>query len=335
MKAAVALVLVSIMVLFLMPVRTQTVQESQQNKRVNITVTNQPTGTALAELFKQVDFNYTLDAGVSGVVTVALKDVPFDTALKAILNASDRQLTSSIEGGVYRIAPRTPILLKSLVEKPIELLTLLVLGISVVFVSKQIRETHDWNRRKATQEALNAIASGPMQEWRRHIFLKFNCDITTAEGDYNDFIKKLEAKQAAISRSELLSCDRLNIGISDPLIEDFKLNLLKIINLLEIICISIRHGIIDETITYDYLGKYVTSHYKFAKPLIEERRRLLKFYRGAMSLEKYAKSWEKQLQKDQEKMEELKKQREDQDIEMSMVEALPHLIKTSQKRWWN
>ncbi|MCW5944022.1 MAG: hypothetical protein KIS66_17465 [Fimbriimonadaceae bacterium] len=57
---------------------------------------------ALRQLFKNVgDVSYTLAPDVVGVVTVRLKDVSFETALRNVLQQVDA--TYRIEGGVYQI----------------------------------------------------------------------------------------------------------------------------------------------------------------------------------------------------------------------------------------
>src|SRR5262245_26996072 len=72
---------------------------------------------------------------------------------------------------------------------------------------------------------------------------------------------------------------------------DFQFTLLTLINLFETVAIAVRHGIIDEDIAYDYLGKIMPAYYFFAQPMIEERRKAIRFERGSGSLEYCANRW--------------------------------------------
>lgn len=59
---------------------------------------------ALKMLFRTVNLNYTIASDVQGQVTVSLRNVPFETALRNILNQVDA--TYRREGGVYNIIRR-------------------------------------------------------------------------------------------------------------------------------------------------------------------------------------------------------------------------------------
>lgn len=59
---------------------------------------------ALKVLFKNVKAQYTVAPDVTGEVTVQLSDVPFETALRAILNQVDA--TWAVDGGIYTIVKK-------------------------------------------------------------------------------------------------------------------------------------------------------------------------------------------------------------------------------------
>lgn len=59
---------------------------------------------ALKLLFKEVNVNFTVDSNVTGTVTVSLKKVPFETALRNILNQVSA--TYKVEAGIYVIRLR-------------------------------------------------------------------------------------------------------------------------------------------------------------------------------------------------------------------------------------
>lgn len=56
---------------------------------------------ALKLLFRMVQANYSVNPDVQGTVTISLQNVPFETALRAVLNQVDG--TWRVEGGIYNI----------------------------------------------------------------------------------------------------------------------------------------------------------------------------------------------------------------------------------------
>ncbi len=64
---------------------------------------------ALKILFRSVQVNYTIASDVQGTVTVSLKNVPFETALRNVLSQADA--TYRVEGGIY-------VIIKKVVENP-------------------------------------------------------------------------------------------------------------------------------------------------------------------------------------------------------------------------
>jgi len=75
-------------------------------QEVSITLNQAPVAKALDTLFKSAGLNYTIDPTVTGLVTVSLRAIPFDVALRSILRASDPPLSYTVEDGVYNIQPR-------------------------------------------------------------------------------------------------------------------------------------------------------------------------------------------------------------------------------------
>ena len=75
--------------------------------RVTLNLESASIADALKLLFRATGYNYTLDESVvQGYVTVSLKDVTFETALRTVLRAANPPLTYRVDGGVYIISPR-------------------------------------------------------------------------------------------------------------------------------------------------------------------------------------------------------------------------------------
>jgi len=80
-------------------------QDDPRDKRIpNLELESADVRDALKALFRSVGVSFTIDADVMGTVTVSLKDVPFETALQAILKQVDA--TYRVEAGIYRIIRR-------------------------------------------------------------------------------------------------------------------------------------------------------------------------------------------------------------------------------------
>jgi hypothetical protein len=73
-------------------------------KTISISVTNGDVHDVLALIAKQGDLNISVDAKVKGTVTVALRDVAPDEALKVVASAVGARVRQ--DGGVYVIDPK-------------------------------------------------------------------------------------------------------------------------------------------------------------------------------------------------------------------------------------
>src|SRR5437870_5752019 len=85
--------------------QTDPIGSKLTDKRVTLNLENADLRYALKLLFNSVGANFTLDAFAQGTVTVALRDVPFKTALESLLRSTSTQnpLTYRVEDGVYYI----------------------------------------------------------------------------------------------------------------------------------------------------------------------------------------------------------------------------------------
>ena len=82
-------------------------QGGGETPRITLNLESASIADALKMLFRSVGYNYTLDESVvGGYVTVSLKDVTFETALRTILRSANPPLTYRVDGGVYIITPK-------------------------------------------------------------------------------------------------------------------------------------------------------------------------------------------------------------------------------------
>ncbi|MGQ9789305.1 MAG: STN domain-containing protein, partial [Armatimonadota bacterium] len=94
---------------------------SGSSPKVTLNLESASIADALKLLFRATGYNYTLDESVvQGYVTVSLKDVTFETALRTVLRAANPPLTYRVDGGVYIISPKVETYESGLAEPQIE-----------------------------------------------------------------------------------------------------------------------------------------------------------------------------------------------------------------------
>jgi hypothetical protein len=75
-----------------------------RNTPITLDLTNAPVRVAIEAVFKYVPFNHTIASDVDGIVSVSLKDVPFEQALRSILRINSPALTfRRAEGNLYEV----------------------------------------------------------------------------------------------------------------------------------------------------------------------------------------------------------------------------------------
>lgn len=136
-------------------------------------------------------------------------------------------------------------------------------------LSQQMREAHEWNRRKTSQEVLNVLVFGEFPSLRNMVESELGCNIP-------DHAETYEKKKGS-----LLDSDKAKLDDA----------LRQILNILETIAVNIKHNIIDEDICYDYLGWIMVEYHRWSMPFIEERRTKAGDPRVLFDLSEYAKKW--------------------------------------------
>jgi len=153
----------------------------------------------------------------------------------------------------------------------------LIAGGSIFLAWRQLRETHDWNRRKSSDDALRFLVSGdyqrltdqfhkivPLEEWSKQ-----NTSYTDTSDGLSDEQRSLAVK---------LSWDLLNV--------------------LESICIGMKNQIIDEDICYDYLAFILPRFFHWSRPFIDERRESANEPRLYTELEDFAIKWDSRKERE-------------------------------------
>jgi hypothetical protein len=152
----------------------------------------------------------------------------------------------------------------------IDILSLLFLVFSVWLIWKTLKTSHDWNRRKTTQEILDKFIVGEIPELNSKIKIDFGCKIYDESIDYSKFIKTISDQ----NRKEIF--------------DDI---LVRILNIFEVISIDIKNNVIEEDICYDYLAWFFTAYYRFSFDFIETKKADAKDPRVLINFSGYAKKW--------------------------------------------
>jgi hypothetical protein len=146
---------------------------------------------------------------------------------------------------------------------------LLILIVSASLLLVTIKKNQEWNRRKTTHEVINELVFGDYTELSRKLTNDLNIKVHDIK---NDYLKSLDA-------------------LSEEQKEELKLTAKKIFNLFEVLSISIKNGIVDEDICYDYLGMMYSEYYRWGIDFIEELRQEYNEKRVLINFQNCAVKW--------------------------------------------
>jgi hypothetical protein len=105
MKATKTLAIIALAAVIAAPAASFAGQDDPGNKIIpSINLDRADVRDALKILFRNVGVSYSVDPAVQGIVTANLTNVPFETALRNLLNQVNG--TYRVEGGIYVIVPK-------------------------------------------------------------------------------------------------------------------------------------------------------------------------------------------------------------------------------------
>lgn len=120
-------------------------------------------------------------------------------------------------------------------------------GVSVILLKKQIKDSHEWDRLKTSQEILATLTTGEFPSLREKLEVDSGCEIWNEAQNYND---------KSDSHSSPLEVMRLRFTLT------------RILNVLEAISIDIQKGIVCGEICYKFLGGIFIHYARWSEPLI-------------------------------------------------------------------
>ena len=145
-----------------------------------------------------------------------------------------------------------------------------VLGfvISMFFVLMQMQSADKWNKKKTSEELLTQIMTGEFPKLMDSLLLEYNWD-ALAHVPYAQRASELD-------EPELRKLDAVLRNVLRPL---------------EVVCINMKHQIIDEKVCYEYLHSILTTFYETCSDFIAKERTRRQEPRVFIELEEYAKKW--------------------------------------------
>ena len=153
---------------------------------------------------------------------------------------------------------------------------LLTLGVgtgSLVLLFAELRSNHVWNKKRTSYELMNeTINSGHMTGAMEQLQSKFGWDLLHGSETYADVVArlKLDSTQAQ--------------ALDQPLIT--------VMRHLEMVSISMTHGIIDEQIVYDSMRYFFEKIYRVALPFIDKERARRGDAEVYVQFERFALEWQ-------------------------------------------
>ena len=152
------------------------------------------------------------------------------------------------------------------------LLTLAVGTGSLILLFAELRSNHVWNRKRTSYELMNeTINSGRMTGAMEQLQAQFGWDLLGGKETYADVAARLKPKGGDVQ------------ALDQPLVV--------VLRHLEMVSISMTHGIIDEHIVYDSMRYFFEKIYRSARPFILAERVRRGDDEVYVEFERYAVKW--------------------------------------------
>ena len=152
------------------------------------------------------------------------------------------------------------------------LLTLAIGTGSLILLLIELRSNHVWNQKRTSYELMNEmITSGRLTGAMEKLQTKFGWDLLAGSENYAEVAARLKP--------------------ATPELQEVDQELVVIMRHLEMLCISISHGIVSERIAWDGFWGFFERIYTSALPYIERERKRRSNPEVYKQFEHYALKW--------------------------------------------
>jgi len=141
-------------------------------------------------------------------------------------------------------------------------------GVLGFVVLMQMQSADKWNKKKTSEELLTQIMTGEFPKLMDSLLLEYDWDVL-----------------AHVRYAQKAS------NLQEPELRKLEVALRNVLRHLEVVCINMKHQIIDERVCYEYLHSILTTFYETCADFIAKERARRKEPRVFIELEEYAKKW--------------------------------------------
>ena len=152
------------------------------------------------------------------------------------------------------------------------LVTLAIGTATLVLLLVELRSNHSWNQKRTSYELLNdTVTSARMTGAMQELHTRFGWDLLAGGETYEDVTERLKASSTEV--------------------QEVNQQLVVILRHLEMVCISISHGIVSERIAWDGLFGFFERIYVSSRSFIEKERIRRQNPHVYENFERYALKW--------------------------------------------
>lgn len=127
---------------------------------------------------------------------------------------------------------------------------LVVGSVSAYIALKEQKDNHEWNRKKTSEETLRELVDGGFTNLLDDIQAGFDWHIIGDGREYREVVKSMESLRKI----------------------DLDKKLRRVLRILEVLAIHIKHEIIIEDVCYDYLASIGPEIYEKTKGFVDDER---------------------------------------------------------------
>lgn len=129
------------------------------------------------------------------------------------------------------------------------IVNLLAVAASLTLAYRQIKKSHEWNRRKASQDLITQLVTGDVRELRHRLERTFGVNIYDKQQTYASSLASIAHDD---ERAELRHTART------------------LLNYFEGIAIGIKNKVLEEDICFDFTADVIIAYWRWAAPMVRE-----------------------------------------------------------------
>jgi hypothetical protein len=134
----------------------------------------------------------------------------------------------------------------------ISIVNLAAVAVSLNLAYRQVKKTHEWNRRKASHDLLIQLGTGDVRAMRHVIEVDFVGRIYDDRETFEDVMSGVENQSRKLMLEDTLK---------------------GLLNYFESVAIGLKNHVLDDDICYDFTADVMAAYWRWGKPYIMEIQR--------------------------------------------------------------